>query len=212
MAGRQIVDVPYEHYKSLYSKSDAQEIAARTGLGFDNEKGQFEILFFGIKYYVTHPVFMICEATCPEKKGLNGPYEEILIMRFLLEGIYAPPSDRELSYEEIPSGAVYNTQFDGRVVRRIAGMFGKDISLLKTAMDGISGLNFEAVDGADTGYRFEFLRGYFISILVWAGDDEFPTAAQLLFSDNFKYAFTAEDLAVVGDIVASRLKRALKPT
>ena len=36
---------------------------------------------------------------------------------------------------------------------------------------------------------------------------EFPPNAQILFSDNFRYAFTAEDLAVVGDIVLGRMKK-----
>ena len=32
--------------------------------------------------------------------------------------------------------------------------------------------------------------------------------AQILFSDNFQYAFTAEDLANIGDIVMNRMKMA----
>ena len=42
--------------------------------------------------------------------------------------------------------------------------------------------------------------------LLWLGDDEFPPNAQILFSDNFRYAFTAEDLANIGDILLNRMK------
>jgi hypothetical protein len=50
------------------------------------------------------------------------------------------------------------------------------------------------------------MNGLFISLLIWAGDDEFPPSAQILFDDNFVFAFTAEDLAVVGEVTISRLK------
>jgi len=45
-----------------------------------------------------------------------------------------------------------------------------------------------------------------MQFLLWLGDDEFPPNAQILFSDNFRYAFTAEDMANIGDIVISRMK------
>ena len=51
------------------------------------------------------------------------------------------------------------------------------------------------------------MEGLTIQLLLWAGDDEFPPNAQIMFSDNFRYAFTAEDLANAGDIVLNRMKR-----
>lgn len=210
MTGKQIIDVPRGHYTELFKKSDPLEIAARTALDFDIEKSRFTIRFFGTLYYVNHPEFSVYEASFPEIKGLQDPYEEILLIRYMLEGKFAPASEKEISYEEFPSGAVYNLQFDGRVLGRLAGEFGKDPSLLKTAVERIPGLNFEVLSGADAGYRIEFINGFFVSILVWEGDNEFPASGQMLFSENFKYAFSAEDMAVVGDIVITRLKKTAK--
>ena len=51
------------------------------------------------------------------------------------------------------------------------------------------------------------MPGYDIRLIVWEGDDEFPPNAQILFSDNFPQAFSAEDRTVVGDIVISDIKR-----
>ena len=52
------------------------------------------------------------------------------------------------------------------------------------------------------------MRGLTIRFLLWLGDDEFPPNAQILFSDNFRSAFTAEDMANIGDIVMNRMKKA----
>ena len=199
--GKQIVDAPRAHYTGLYEKSDALEISARTGLTWDAEGACFSMTLMGTALKIGHPVF--------RADGLRGPYEEILVMRYLLEGRYVPASGAMLAYSEMPWGSVYNSQFNGRVIGRIARMFGGDPSLLKTAIEGTPGLDFRVESGADAAYRFEFLNGFFMSVLVWAGDDEFPASAQALFSDNFKHAFTAEDMAVAFDIAVSRLKQTL---
>jgi len=200
--GRQIIDVPLAHYAALYEKSDVKDISARTGLVFNAEAGTFSMKFMGTLVTVAHPVF--------EAEGLLSPYEEILIIRYLLEGRFHPYSGTMYSYAEMPWGQVYTTQFNGRVIGRIAREFGKDKELLKAAVEGTPGLEFVREEGADAAYRFEFLDGLYLSILVWEGDDEFPASAGALFSDNFKQAFTAEDMAVAFDIALFRLKRTLK--
>ena len=45
-----------------------------------------------------------------------------------------------------------------------------------------------------------------MQILVWAGDEEFPPNAQILYSDNFVDGFAAEDRVVAGDILISSIK------
>ncbi|HIQ95452.1 MAG TPA: DUF3786 domain-containing protein [Candidatus Limivivens merdigallinarum] len=38
------------------------------------------------------------------------------------------------------------------------------------------------------------------------GDEEFAPSAQILFSDNFPVAYTAEDVAYIGDVVLDYMK------
>ena len=53
----------------------------------------------------------------------------------------------------------------------------------------------------------EFINGHFVRFILWAGDDEFPPSSQILFSDNFPLSFETYDLAVVGDISITTLKK-----
>ena len=64
----------------------------------------------------------------------------------------------------------------------------------------------QRIPRSDQGWQVELMPGLDIQFLLWLGDDEFPPNAQILFSDNFQYAFTAEDLANIGDIVMNRMK------
>ena len=47
-----------------------------------------------------------------------------------------------------------------------------------------------------------------VYFILWGADDEFDPTCQMLFSDNFPRAFSAEDVAHVGDISISRIKEA----
>jgi hypothetical protein len=115
-----------------------------------------------------------------------------------------------LAYEELPWGETYSRNFRGRVIGSLTRTFGNDLAGFKRAIEAIPGLHPEPFGTADVGYQFEFINNLKAGILLWAGDDEFPPSAQVLFADNFKYAFTAEDLAVVGDTIVHRLKDASK--
>ena len=61
-------------------------------------------------------------------------------------------------------------------------------------------LGGKSYEKGDIGWEFEFMPGLSIRFAIWNADDEFPPSAQILFSDNFRYAFDAEDMAVVGDV------------
>ena len=64
----------------------------------------------------------------------------------------------------------------------------------------------------DAGYQFEFLGGYRMQIMVYAGDDEFRRARRCFYSDNFESGFAAEDRVVAGDLLITAIKRTLRRT
>ena len=46
--------------------------------------------------------------------------------------------------------------------------------------------------------------------MIYAGDEEFPPSSQILYSDNFASAFSAEDRVVAGDILISAIRQEMK--
>lgn len=57
-----------------------------------------------------------------------------------------------------------------------------------------------SIGSGDRGYEIEIFEGLYARFIFWEGDDEFPTASQILFSSNFPAAFSAYDLAEIGEI------------
>ena len=82
--------------------------------------------------------------------------------------------------------------------------FGGKLDKFREIMERVGA---QAISSGDVGYELEFMKGLFVRLILWAGDDEFPPSAQILFSDNFPAAFTqGEDMAVVGDVTIDMLK------
>lgn len=194
--------VPFEHYVALYGKLDPAAAAARCGVKFDHEKKCFQMRLLDADYELSYPEFAI---SGPEDGfALCNLPAQMLLIRFLLEGRASKSSGAFLTYREMPWGEVYIKPFTGRCLTRAAFTFGTRLAAFRRAMENTRAI---PIKNGDAGYQIEVMPGYEIRLIVWEGDDEFPPNAQILFSDNFPQAFSAEDRTVVGDIVISDVKR-----
>ena len=200
-SGNNQIGKPLRHYLSIYQNLDPVKIAQRCGLEFNGAAFKFRVL--GTAYHVPHPGFALLETGGEETLS---PYEKILFLRYLCEGKYFPPQGKQLSYNEFPWGAVYYRNFERRCLRRCAAAFGRDVPAFKQMVEQNPQLGAQPLTTGDASYRLEFINGLYITMILWQGDDEFPPSAQILFDDNFVFAFTAEDLAVAGDVLVDRLK------
>ena len=189
---------PLRYYQAIYRELDPGEIAQRCGLEFNRETSRFSLRVLGTEHTVPHPEFELLD---------SDPYEKILFLRYLCEGKYFPSQGKRLSYNEIPWGSVYYRNFEGRCLKRCARVFGKDIQKFVKMIENNPNLRAEALNIGDAAYRLEFINGLYITIILWGADDEFQPSAQILFDDNFVFAFTAEDLAVAGEVLTDRLKK-----
>jgi hypothetical protein len=196
-------DVPFFHYLGIYKTLDPYTIARRCALPFDPTASAFALGFMGTAYTVAFPDFALQD---PQGRVVQNPAEKILLLHYLCEGTYVESQGKQRSYHEIPWGEVYYQNFKGRCITRLAYTFGKDLPRFRRIMEETSGLHAEPLTQGDAGYRFEFMTGLHISFLVWAGDEEFPPSAQILFDDNVAFAFTAEDIAYAGEVIIKRLK------
>ena len=196
---------PFAHYCAQYRQLDPQEAATRCGVAYDAQAGQFVLDFLGNRYAVGYPEFSVTvlDKRVPADQLSQARNAQILLLRYLLEGKKVPPLGKQYTYREMPWGELYNTQFTGRCIKRLAFSFGNDVPGFRRIMEALGATE---IHGGDAGYALTLLDGLTVQFLIWAGDDEFPPSAQILFSDNFPEAFSAEDMAVVGDVTLNTMK------
>ncbi len=189
-------EVPFSHYAALFAAAEPQEIVSRLGVQWNGEA--FPVTLLGKTYRVEHPTAIITPAA-------PLPVQTFLL-RYLLEAKNAAWNGEYLTFREMPWGELYIKPYTGRVLTRAAFTFGTRVEAFRAAAEKLGGL---ALINGDAGFEFDFLPGYRIRILVWAGDEEFPPNAQVLYSDNFAGGFAAEDRVVAGDLLISHIKAAM---
>ena len=191
-------ELPLEHYLALFRQGDPREMALRCNLPYDEATQSFSMELMGDAFTVSHPDFTIVGA----RPLANN--ERILFLRYLLDGQFVPTGGSYQTYREMPWGEVYLQQFTGRCISRFAFSYGFKPQVLRKVIEH---LPVTHLSHSDVGFELTLMPGLTLQFMLWVGDEEFPPNAQILFSDNFRYAFTAEDMAVVGDIVLNRMKQ-----
>ena len=196
---------PYEYYLKTYQEIDPKEISERTGFFYDEEKKVFTVVFMGSTYEISFPDYKISHKE--DEKGVY-PLEEamnakIFMVRYLSEKAKTLSSGKFLTYREVPWGEVYFRQFQGRCLMRLAFSYGNKLEAFKKVM---TAMGAKPLEQGDCAFELEFMEGFFIRLILWEGDDEFPPSSRILFSDNFSVTFAAEDLAVAGDICINMMK------
>ena len=191
-------ELPLEFYIEKYKATDALEIAERCALPYDEETHTFTFPLLGDEYKISHPDFVVTGDRVPTNA------ERILFLRYMLDGKSAMPGGNYMTYREFPWGEVYVQQFTGRCIMRYSFSYGFKPQLLRSIMERMPAKSLES---SDVGYEVTLMPGLTMQFLLWLGDDEFPPNSQILFSDNFRYAFSTEDMANIGDIVIGRMKK-----
>ncbi len=192
-------EVPFAHYEALFRDLEPQAVCNRLkDVKWDGK--EFYVNLMGREYAVSHPVYAI--------RALDGGKlpplpTQTFLLRYLLECRDVAWAGEWKTFREMPWGELYIKPYTGRVLTRAAFTFGTRIAAFKAAAEKMGGI---PVPHGDAGYQFSLAPGYHVQILAWAGDEEFPPNAQVLYSDNFAEGFAAEDRVVAGDILISTIK------
>ena len=191
-------EVPFAHYEGLFRDLDPAAAVERTGVRWDGK--EFYVNLLGREYAISHPDYAL--------RALDGgnlpplPVQTFLL-RYLMESKKVAWAGQWKTFREMPWGEMYIKPYTGRVLTRAAFTFGFRLDAFRAAAEKMGAT---ALKHGDAGFQFDLVEGFKMQILVWAGDDEFPPNAQILYSDNFADGFAAEDRVVAGDILISTIK------
>ena len=195
-------EVPFSHYEGLFRAMDMTSAAERLP-ELRREGNEVFLTLLNRTFAITWPVYAIR----PLDGGPVPPLPtQTFLLRYLLEGRTTVWKGDWKTFREMPWGEMYIKPYTGRVLTRAAFTFGTRLDAFRAAAEKVGG---RPVPHGDAGYEFDLIDGYRMQILVWAGDEEFPPNAQVLYSGNFADGFAAEDRVVAGDILIGILKSAM---
>ena len=192
-------EVPFAHYEEKFRELSPADVESRlSAVKWDGNA--FTVKLLGREFVIAHPEYAI---TAADGDALPPLPTQTFLLRYLLEGKDTPWNGEWKTFREMPWGELYIKPYTGRVLTRAAFTFGTRLDAFRAAAEKMGA---ESVNHGDAGYQFELVPGYQMQILAWAGDEEFPPNAQILYSDNFAEGFAPEDRVVAGDILISTIK------
>ncbi len=182
-----------EYSKKVFASSDPLRMAQNSGVVFDKEEGSFLLKSLGHIFRVKYPEGNI------KFQGLE------LEPHFLLQIIYinhlaradgTPLTYKFISYRDLPGGKEFYSAFFDLAVKPLAETFGREHKRLTTAAVNFGGQVIE--DKSRAEIIFWFLPRVPFRYLVWSGDGEIESRANILFDSSAASYLHTEDLAGAG--------------
>jgi hypothetical protein len=114
------------------------------------------------------------------------------------------PSGKLVKYKDLPGGCAYEGAFVKTAILPIADVFGENpLELIEAAAK----LGGKPLGYGDASAETTALKGIPLVFIVWE-KEEYPAAASILYDQTASNYLPTEDLAVLGEIAASRLIQA----
>ncbi len=175
------------------------DISSRTGFPEEKEN-TFTVSFLNRTYRVDFPGLSFQDKGAPEKEV--PIQEQVLILHYMMGSKAGHPEGRWISYREIPGASFYYSAFVQRAVEPLKKAFGTRIDGLKAAAEKLGGTQVPEGDGAWELTPFPKVP---LRLILWAGDEDFPPEANILFDRSIGTILSPEDTAWLAGMVVYRL-------
>jgi hypothetical protein len=202
----------WEQARSEWAAADPAPRAAQAGCGLSPDG--VTVPFFGRPHLVTHPGGEV--AALPAGADPAAPGEPahiavtVLLLHYLLLAEGTPPAGEWTAFRELPDGLFYATSFADRAEAPLARTFAGSPAGLDAFRAAARAAGGDALTLGDVSFRFVALPRVDVAVLLWAGDDEEPGEARVLFDAGAGHYLPAEDLAGLGGQLAHQLLAATR--
>ncbi len=196
-----------DDYKAARALS-AEKLAAvefpalvqRTGFG-PAGKAVFDVPFLDRRYHVGYPAFDFTDA---DDSGSEVPIQEqVLILHYFEAPSVEAPAGQWVAYREIRDASFYFSAFVKRAIDPLKKVFGERPEALEKPARRLGGRFLE--DLGDSAWEFRLFPRVPLQLIVYAGDEEFPPEANILFDRTIGGILSAEDIAWLAGMLVYRL-------
>ena len=174
---------------------NVSEAASRTGA--EAVECGLALNYFQEKIVIALPEITFLEPAVPM-------IEQILILHYLTGRENQPCSGELVQFKNLPGGSFYQSAYKKRGPDLILRQFGNAPDDLIAAGKALGG---EVGSFGDASVELSVLPKVTATVVLYAGDEEFPPEAAILHPDSIINFLTLEDIALLGGMIYKRLKR-----
>jgi hypothetical protein len=164
------------------------------------EGGGLRVPFLNRVYRLSYPGLEFSDTLAdPKEVPLQ---EQVLILHYLQADPSAGVSGEWVAYREIPGATFYFGAFVKRAVDPLKKAFGQNAAEFGRAAERLKG---EPAGIGDMGFEFRVFPKVPVRVILYAGDEEFPPEANILFDRSIARMLSPEDVAWMAGMLVYRL-------
>ncbi|RLG41618.1 MAG: hypothetical protein DRO05_03475 [Thermoproteota archaeon] len=115
-------------------------------------------------------------------------------------------TNKLISFRQVPGGRFYYEPFAQRVLRPLERAFGPNPELLVEAGKVLGGVKSGYGDFSVKIYSLPLVP---LTVVLYAGDEEFPPSANILYDSSVIDLLSTERIVMLSELTVSRLRHAL---
>jgi hypothetical protein len=191
-----------EALRAALRERDPRDLAFRCGIELSD--GMFRIPFFGAPYIVTFPDLEVrVEAT----QQVCAPYRAAMFLYYLHTADGTPLAGKWIAFRDLPDGLFYHQAYQGYSGNRLARAMGNRLEVFERAAHALGGMRLALGDAA---FAFDALPRVRVAAVYYAGDEDFPATANVLFDESSSHYLPTDGLASIGSALVDRLIGAME--
>lgn len=176
---------------------DPREIAVRAGVEFS--AGVLRVKFYGETHIITFPELTVRVEATGKECGLN---RSSMFFYYLLTADGVPLAGKWLAFRELPGGMFYHQAYQSYSGDRLAKAIDNHVGVFERAAKTLSGIK---LDVGDAAFAFDALPRVRVAAVYYAGDEDFPASANVLFDASAIHYLPTDALGGVGSSLVDRL-------
>jgi len=194
------LDVTLKKAVDEFSQKDLKDMADKSGGIFGGEK--IALKFFDQQMEITHPEGKVFLHKTGQEAGL---IETILVLHYLVKASGRDLTGKNITFKELPGGSIYIDPFTNRCIRPLIGLFGANLEEFSQAAESLGGIKQKF---GHVSFCFSAFPRIPVTLVLWAGDEEFPPNANILFDETAPDYLPTEDFAFLCGMLVGQLKAA----
>jgi hypothetical protein len=179
---------------------DPSGVARNSLADYDETESVFTLKFMGTEYRVKRD-----ERTVTDTNGeWTNPFYAFLVVHYLVGAKDIPLANQHISFRELYGGDVYYAAFKSRAIDFIKREFeSRPEELVQKGVE----MGGEKADLGDFSVTIPVFPRIPLTIVMWMGDDEVPTSANVLFDKTAGEHLHTEDIAAISEEMARRMSQ-----
>jgi len=174
-------------------------VAAKSGASYEQDR--FLLPFFDRTFHIYFPEIRLEEPGA----GPVPDWLQVLLLHYLVNAKGIPIADVWVAYRDLPGAYLFEGRFRQMAIQPLERAFGHDLQGFRRAGLALGGEPMSRT--GDAAFKFMAFPRIPMACILYLGEEELPSAVNVLF-DGAAYAYLpTEDLSGVSSYLAGAMLR-----